>query len=93
MLAGPTHPHGLAHREIESVIYFTEEYAGGELFLAGLDIATKAKRGMLVAMAAGFHHERAVLRAERGTRLTMPSFMTFDASGADCTLPLEGSIP
>jgi len=79
-------PHGMAHRELASVVYLTDDYAGGELYFTALDIAIKPRRGMFVAMAAGFHHEHAVLRVESGTRLTMPSFMTFDASRADRTL-------
>jgi hypothetical protein len=41
---------------------------------------------MLVGLTAGFHHEHGVLRVEKGLRLTMPFFLTFDAAKADRTL-------
>jgi hypothetical protein len=78
--------HKMAYRDLASILYLNDDYEGGELYFTALDVAVKPKRGMFVAMSAGFHHEHAVLRVEAGLRLTMPSFLTFDATKADQTL-------
>jgi hypothetical protein len=78
--------HGMAHREFAGVCYLNDDYDGGELYFTALDIVVKPRRGVFVAMTAGFHHEHAVLRVDSGTRLTMPTFMTFDAAKADRSL-------
>ncbi len=42
---------------------------------------------MFLGFTGGFHHEHAVLRVRSGaTRLTMPTFYTFDRNRADATL-------
>jgi hypothetical protein len=77
-------PHGMAHRDFASVVYLNDDYEGGELYFTALDLTVKPLRGTLVAFTAGFHHEHAVLRVVRGsTRLTMPSFYTFQPTKAD----------
>jgi hypothetical protein len=48
---------------------------------------------MFVGIAAGFHHEHAVLRVDSGTRLTMPFFLTFDVAKADPLLMREPVAP
>lgn len=79
-------PHHMAYRDLASIVYLNDNYDGGELYFTALDIVIKPKRGMFVAMSAGFHHEHAVLRVNSGLRLTMPSFLTLDATRADKTL-------
>ncbi len=79
--------HGMAHRAFAGIVYINDDYEGGELYFTALDIAVKPRRGTFVAMTGGFHHEHAVLRVNSGTRLTMPSFMTFDRTKADPNLP------
>ena len=79
-------PHKMAYRDLSGIIYLNDDYEGGELYFTALDIAVKPRRGMLVGLTAGFHHEHAVLRVESGMRLTMPFFLTFDAARADRSL-------
>ena len=45
-----------------------------------------AAPGMLVSMTGGFRHEHGVLLVRKGKRLTMPFFLTFDASEAERSL-------
>lgn len=76
-------PHGMPYRDFAGIVYINDDYEGGELYFTALDIAVKPRPGMFVAMTGGFHHEHAVLRVRSGTRLTMPSFMTFDRAKAN----------
>ena len=79
-------PHKMAYRDLSGIIYLNDDYEGGELYFTALDVAVKPRRGMLIGLTAGFHHEHAVLRVEQGTRLTMPFFLTFDPAKADRSL-------
>ncbi len=78
--------HKMAYRDLAGIMYLNDDYEGGELYFTALDIAVKPRRGMLVGLTAGFHHEHAVLRVENGTGLTMPFFLTFDPARADRSL-------
>ena len=79
-------PHGMPWRNFAAIAYINDDYEGGELYFTALNMAIKPKRGMFVAFTGGFHHEHAVLRVKSGTRLTMPSLITFDRSKADRSL-------
>jgi hypothetical protein len=85
--------HKMAYRDLSGIIYLNDDYDGGELYFTALDIAVKPRRGMFVGIAAGFHHEHAVLRVDSGTRLTMPFFLTFDVAKADPLLMREPVAP
>jgi predicted 2-oxoglutarate/Fe(II)-dependent dioxygenase YbiX len=85
-------PHKMAYRDLSGIMYLNDDYEGGELYFTALDVAVKPKRGLLVGLTAGFHHEHAVLRVESGTRLTMPFFLTFDPARADRSLLRDSSI-
>ena len=78
--------HMMAYRDLSGIVYLNDAYEGGELYFTALDIAIKPRRGMFVAVTAGFHHEHAVLRVDLGTRLTMPFFLTFDSDKVDRAL-------
>jgi hypothetical protein len=79
--------HSMAHRAFGGVAYLNDDYGGGELYFTALDIAVKPRRGMFVAFTSGFHHEHGVTVVQSGqTRLTMPTFYTFDAQRADRSL-------
>ena len=83
-------PNGMPYRNLSGVAYLNDDYEGGELYFTALDIAVKPRRGSFLAFTAGFHHEHAVLRVTSGsTRLTIPSFYTFDATKADPMLHPE----
>jgi len=76
--------HGMAYRDFGAITYLNDDYEGGELYLTALDIAIKPRRGMFLAFTAGFHHEHAVTKVTGGsTRMTMPSFFTFDRQRAN----------
>jgi len=85
-------PHGMAYRDLSGVAYLNDDYDGGELYFTALDIAVKPKRGSFLAFSGGFHHEHAVLRVTGGsTRLTIPSFYTFNPAKADPLLHPEAA--
>jgi hypothetical protein len=63
------------------ILYLNDDYEGGELYFTARNSLIKPQAGLFVAMSAGFHHEHAVLRIERGTGLTMQFFLTFDPQG------------
>jgi hypothetical protein len=76
-------PHAMTHRDFSAIVYFNDDYQGGEFYFTALDTVIKPKKGLLVAFTAGFYHEHAVLRVEGSQRLTMPFFLTFDRGRAD----------
>ncbi len=85
-------PHGMPYRDFGAITYLNDDYDGGELYLTALDVVIKPRRGMFLAFTAGFHHEHAVLKVTGGnTRLTMPTFYTFDAKNANPLLHPEGA--
>jgi hypothetical protein len=84
--------HEMAYRDFPGILYLNDDYSGGELYLTDLDVAIEPKRGMLVGLTGGFHHEHAVLRIEAGTRLTMPFFLTFNAEKADHSITQHTAV-
>jgi hypothetical protein len=56
------------------------------LYLTAKDVLLKPKRGTLISMTGGFHHEHAVTRVESGLRITIPFFTTFDKGRAEPAL-------
>ena len=79
-------PHELAYRDISGVLYLNDSFEGGGLYMTAEDVLVKPKRGTLVSMTGGFHHEHAVVRVESGLRITMPFFTTFTREHAEPTL-------
>ena len=75
--------HELPYRDLSGVLYLNESFEGGGLYLTAQDVLLKPKRGTLISMTGGFHHEHAVVRVEGGTRITIPFFTSFDRSKAD----------
>lgn len=78
--------HDYPYRDFGSIIYLNDDYDGGELYLNGIDMVIKPKAGTLVAFTGGWHHEHAVLKINKGLRITMPAFYTFEAGKKDPTL-------
>jgi hypothetical protein len=76
-------PHELAYRDISGVLYLNDAFEGGSLYLTAQDVLLKPRRGTLISMTGGFHHEHGVVRVESGLRITIPFFTTFDRSRAD----------
>ena len=76
-------PHELAYRDISGVLYLNESFEGGSLYLTAQDVLLNPRRGTLISMTGGFHHEHGVVRVESGLRITIPFFTTFDRSRAD----------
>ena len=79
-------PHELAYRDLSGVLYLNNAFEGGELYLTTPDVLLKPKRGTLISMTGGFHHEHGVVRVESGLRVTIPFFTTFDKTRADPAL-------
>lgn len=79
-------PHNFTHRDFASVVYVNDDYDGGEFYFNAIDMVIKPKAGDLVAFTGGWHHEHAVLKVTKGTRITMPAFYTFDAAMKDKTI-------
>jgi len=79
-------PHELPYRDLSGVLYLNDKFEGGELYLTTKDVLLKPKRGTLVSITGGFHHEHGVVRVESGLRITIPFFTTFDKSRADPAL-------
>ena len=75
--------HELAYRDLSGVLYLNDDFEGGGLYLTAQDVLLKPKRGTLISMTGGFHHEHAVVRVESGMRITIPFFTTFDKAKAD----------
>lgn len=78
--------HIAPHRDFASIVYLNGDYEGGEFYFNAIDMVVKPKAGMLVAFTGGWHHEHAVLKITKGTRITMPAFYTFDATKKDKTV-------
>jgi len=75
--------HELPYRDLSGVLYLNDGFKGGGLYLTAQDVLLKPKRGTLISMTGGFHHEHAVVRVESGMRITIPFFTSFDKSRAD----------
>lgn len=72
----------LAHRAYSGLLYLNDDFDGGGLYLPNQDVLIAPRRGMFVSLPAGESHAHGVVRIERGVRLTMPFFLTFDRSKA-----------
>ena len=79
-------PHELAYRDLSGVLYLNDDFEGGGLYLTAKDVLLKPRRGTMISMTGGFHHEHAVVRVESGLRITIPFFTTFDKSHAEPAL-------
>lgn len=76
-------PHGMPWRRFSSIINLNDDYEGGELYITTLNKIVRPRRGRLIAITCGFHHEHAVLKIKKGTRYTMPIFFTNDEDRAN----------
>lgn len=75
--------HELPYRDLSGVLYLNDAFDGGGLYLTAQDVLLKPRRGTMISMTGGFHHEHAVVRVESGLRITIPFFTSFDKSKAD----------
>jgi hypothetical protein len=78
--------HELAHRDLSGVLYLSDGFEGGDLYLTAQDVLVKPRAGTLVSMTGGFHHEHGVTRVESGLRVTIPFFTSFSKAHADPAL-------
>ncbi len=44
----------MAHRDFSGIVYLNDDYQGGEFYFTALNTVIKPKKGMLVAITAGF---------------------------------------
>jgi len=75
-------PHDLAHRVFSGLFYLSDDYEGGGLYLPRQNVVIQPKRGSFLSLPAGLSHEHGVVRVERGSRYTMPFFVTPEDSKA-----------
>jgi hypothetical protein len=68
------------------VLYLNDGFEGGTLYLTASDVLLRPKRGTLISMTGGFHHEHGVVRVESGLRVTVPFFTSFGKDRADPAL-------
>ena len=61
-------PHELAYRDLSGVLYLNDSFEGGGLYLTAADVLLKPRRGTMISMTGGFHHEHGVVRVESGLR-------------------------
>lgn len=80
-------PHALAHRAFSGLLYLNDDYEGGGLYLPHQNVVVQPRKGMFVSLPCGLSHEHGVIRIERGSRYTMPFFLTLDPSKALQGLP------
>lgn len=83
----------LAHRAYSGLLYLNDDFEGGGLYLPAQDVLIAPRRGMLVSLPAGESHVHGVTRVERGLRLTMPFFLTFDRTKALAARPIARAAP
>ena len=88
---GDTQP--LAHRAYSGLLYLNDDFDGGGLYLPAQDVLIMPQPGMLVSLPAGESHVHGVTRVERGVRLTMPFFLTFDRTKALGSAPTSRAKP
>lgn len=73
-------PHALAHRLYSGVIYLTDDYEGGELFIRRPDgnsqHVLKPVPGTLVSLPCGLSHQHGVDKVTRGLRIALTFFLT-----------------
>lgn len=75
-------PHGSANtapfRDFASVVYFNDEYRGGELCFTKVGRRIVPKKALLMAFKGGIEHMHGVSEVEGGSRYTMPGWYTRD---------------
>ena len=75
-------PHDLAHRAFSGLFYLSDDFEGGGLYLPRQNVVIRPRRGTFLSLPAGLSHEHGVVRVERGSRYTMPFFVTPDPAKA-----------
>ena len=73
--------------------HLNDDFDGGGLYLPAQDVLIMPQPGMLVSLPAGESHVHGVTRVERGVRLTMPFFLTFDRTKALGSAPTSRAKP
>jgi hypothetical protein len=76
-------PHATPHRDFASIIYLNDDFTGGELYFAALDLAVRPRAGMLLAFTGGWHHEHGIAEIASGEQLALTAFHTFDSRMRD----------
>lgn len=75
-------PHSLAHRAYGCMVYLTDDYEGGELFVQRPDgnseVVLKPSAGALVSLPAGLSHQHGVHPVTTGLRCVLTFFLTAD---------------
>jgi len=69
-------PNPFPEYDINSIIYWTDEFSGGEFYYPEHGIQLKIKAGMAVAHPGDIHYLHGVKKVLSGERWTTPSFYT-----------------
>lgn len=73
-------PHPFPWRDFATLVYLNDNYTGGEIFWPNKNKELKAKKGTLAIFPGTLEYLHGVRETTEGTRYTLPSFFTLDAS-------------
>lgn len=73
-------PHPFPWRDFATLVYLNDNYVGGEIHWPNKNKEMKPKKGSLVIFPGTLEFLHGVRETTEGTRYTMPSFFTRDAS-------------
>lgn len=75
---GIPHQLEIQHHDISSILYFNDNYSGGDIYFPQHNITLSPKKGMLVFFPGDRYYLHGVTEVTEGYRFTMPRFWTVD---------------
>lgn len=72
-----TGPLSLHQYDVAAVLYFNDDFDGGEIYFPKFDIRIKPEPGMLVGFPASHHYLHGVAKVENGNRYIQTSFWPY----------------
>jgi hypothetical protein len=73
-------PHPFPWRDFATLVYLNDNYVGGEIWWPNKNKEIKPKKGSLVIFPGTLEFLHGVRETTEGSRYTLPSFFTLDAS-------------
>lgn len=73
-------PHPFPWRDFATLVYLNDDYVGGEIYWPNKNKELKPKKGTLAIFPGTLEFLHGVRDTTEGTRYTLPSFFTLDAS-------------
>lgn len=74
------YPHPFPWRDFATLVYLNDDYVGGEIYWPNKNKELKPKKGTLAIFPGTLEFLHGVRDTTEGTRYTLPSFFTLDAS-------------